>query len=94
MNLYDGGTFRIETEWKELVQYWEGDHGYIFDAGWGVDPGDLYVPAAEDWDAATPDWMNGRRDEIVARLIERSRHTVVELAPGSSDLVPWRLLAR
>ncbi|WP_349865013.1 hypothetical protein [Leifsonia sp. WHRI 6310E] len=88
----DDGSFRIEAVWKELVEYWEGDHGYVFDAAWGVEPGDLYVPAPQDWDAVTPEWMNGRRDEIVARLITRSHHNVVELPPGGVELVEWRIL--
>lgn len=92
MSVFDDGNFRIEAVWKELVEYWEGDRGYVFDAAWGVEPGNLYVPAPEDWDAATPEWMNGRRDEIVARLIAFSHHNVVEDEPSGGELLPWRLL--
>lgn len=75
-----------------MVEYWEGDHGYVFDAAWGVDPGNLYVPAPEDWDGATPEWMNGRRDEIVARQVGCSQHHIVELEPRVGELLLWRLL--
>lgn len=92
MSIFDDGNFRIEAVWKELVEYWESDRGFVFDAAWGVEPGDLYVPAPEDWDAATPEWMNGRRDEIVARLVAFSHHNVVQLAPSGGELHPWRLL--
>ncbi|MFE4951636.1 hypothetical protein ACFQ9V_16180 [Leifsonia sp. NPDC056665] len=92
MSIYDDGNFRIKAVWKEVVEYWEGDCGYVFDAAWGVEPGELYVPAPQDWDAVTPEWMNGRRDEIVARLISRSHHTVVELPPSSGELLGWRVL--
>lgn len=92
MSIFDDGNFRIEAVWKELIEYWEGDHGYVFDAAWGVEPGDLYVPAPEGWDASTPEWMNGRRDEIVARLVAFSHHSVVELAPSGGELLRWRLL--
>jgi hypothetical protein len=69
VSIFDDGNFRIEAVWKELVEYWEGERGYVFDAAWGVKPGDLYVPASEDRDAATPEWMNGRRDEIAAQSL-------------------------
>lgn len=94
MSVYDDGEFRIEAVWKELVEYWEGSHGYVFDAAWGVDPGSLYVPAPNDWDAATPVWMHGRREEIVTRLDAHSGHNVVELAPSGDQLPAWRLLAQ
>lgn len=85
MSIYDDGNFRIKAVWKEVVEYGEGDRVYEFDAAWGVEPGELYVPAPRDWDAVTPVWMNGRRDEIVTRLITRSHHTVVELPPSSGE---------
>lgn len=87
------GEFRIEARWKEEVIYWEGDRGYLFDAGWGVTPGALYVPAAEDWSLVTPEWMHGRRDEIVARLVEHSHHDVIDEAPYGPRPFEWRSIS-
>ena len=63
-------AFEVEHRWKEQVFYREGENVFLFDGGWGVTPRALYVPPAADWDAATPPWMHGRRDEIVARLAQ------------------------
>jgi hypothetical protein len=41
---YDGGTFLIECDGKEVVVYGEAAHGFQFDAGWGVEPAHLYEP--------------------------------------------------
>ena len=76
------GSYEIEPRWKEEVVYWEGDRGYIFQAGWGVEPGVLYVPSAAVWDSAVPSWLRGRRDEVVSRLAEHSRHSLDETAEG------------
>lgn len=82
-------SFEVEQRWKELVVYWEGGRGFALDAGWGVRPPVLYVPPAADWDETTPPWLHGRRDEVVRRLAEGSKHVVEEgpyepWAPGSS----------
>ena len=71
-------TFEVTPQWKERVVYREGDHDFEFDGGWGVTPHALYVPAAEQWDTATPPWMRGRRDVIVARLAAETGDTIVE----------------
>lgn len=71
-------TFEVQGRWKEEVLYWEGSRGYLFDAGWGVSPPVLYVPSDEEWDSVTAEWMIGRREEIVARLVEHSGHVVRE----------------
>lgn len=70
------GSYEIEPRWKEEVVYWEGDRGYVLDAGWGADPGVLHVPSADAWDGAVPAWLRGRRDVVVSRLAEHSRHRV------------------
>ena len=70
--------FEVQARWKEEVYYWEGLRGFLFDAGWGVEPPVLYVPPADEWDASTPDWMHGRRDLILARLDGYARHRLVE----------------
>ncbi|MGN6722321.1 MAG: hypothetical protein ACTHJM_06895 [Marmoricola sp.] len=78
MNGFQGDGFSIEFEWKEVVHYWEGSHGYWFDAGWGASPPALNVPEPDKWDACVPEWMRGRRDVIVSRLVQHSGHTVID----------------
>jgi hypothetical protein len=73
---------RIEFRWKEEVIYWEGDRGFMFDGGWGVDPPVTYVPDAASWDAFVPEWMRGRREEIVGRLRAEPGHVVLEAPLG------------
>ena len=70
------GSYEIEPRWKEEVVYWERDRGYVLDASWGVEPAVLHVPSAAVWDSVVPTWLRGRRDEVVSRLAERSRHRV------------------
>jgi hypothetical protein len=82
MRGFESSEFRIEPRWKEEVIYWEGGLGYLFDAGWGVDPPVLYVPSAEMWNEVVPDWMQGRRDTIVDRLVANSGHVVEEDVHG------------
>lgn len=74
----DGHTFRVESRWREEVVYWEGEHGYLLDAGWGVEPPVLYVPSASMWDEVVPDWMRGRRSAIVGGLEAKSGHVLAE----------------
>lgn len=74
----DEAPFELEARWKEQVFYWEGRHGFLFDAGWGVEPPVLYVPPAGEWDACTPPWMHGRRDVILSRLDGFARHRLAE----------------
>ena len=82
MRGYEGDGFRIDMRWKEEVVYWEDGQGFLLDAGWGVDPPVLYVPAAARWDVAVPSWLRGRRDEVLARLREHSGHDLVESERG------------
>lgn len=94
MRGYVGDDFSIDFEWKEVVHYWEGSHGYWFDAGWGVDPPWLVVPEPEKWDACVPEWMRGRRDVIVARLIEHSGHEVIDSSTVDPDYATARAQTR
>lgn len=82
MAAFHGEGFAIEAVWKETVWYSEDDRRHAFDAGWGVDPPVLYVPTAEVWDRHTPEWMHGRHDVVVARLVAHSGHRVVESPTG------------
>lgn len=94
----DGHTFRVEPRWKEVVVYWEGEHGYVFDAGWGVEPPVLYVPSPSMSDDVGPSWMLGRRSAVVSGLKAKSGHVLTEdvhgyyrQSPESRVLrgVPW-----
>jgi hypothetical protein len=91
---FDGGSFQISYEWKEIVVYWEGDHGFEFDAAWGISPGVLYVPDASHWDAVVPQWLVGRRGEVVGRLVEHSAHTVKDTDAGYRHDDPLRIRTR
>ena len=81
------GSYEIEPRWKEEVVYWEGAQGYVFDAGWGADPGVLYVPSPAMWDSAVPQWLQGRRDQVLGRLAEHSRH---RMEPTNAGHAPSR----
>jgi len=70
--------WRLESPWKEVMIYWEGDHGYRFDCAWGVEPAHLYVPPAAIWDASVPAWLRGRRSIVVDRLRQGSGHDVLD----------------
>ena len=71
--------FNILPRWKEELVYSEGPNQFVFQCGWGVTPGVVYVPTAARWEAVVPGWMWGRRDVIVGRLRDFSQHTVEEL---------------
>jgi hypothetical protein len=76
--------FEIEFRWKEQCIYWEGARGFAFDGAWGVTPIETYVPDEESWDRIVPDWLVGRRDVVVARLVSNPEH-VVRSDPGYLD---------
>ena len=73
-----GDGFRIEYRWKEQVVYWEGSQSFVFEAAWGVDPGILILPTPAIWADVMPEWLQGRRDIVLARLREFSGHTIEE----------------
>ena len=35
-------------------------------------PGEIRIPGSRNWDAKLPSWANGRRTEIIGRIVERS----------------------
>ena len=91
----DRGLFRISYEWKEMLTYWEGDDGFVFDCAWGVTPGDVYIPADDFWDAVVPPWLVGRKAEAMERLRQASGHVVKDFyvdwyRPADS----WRIRTR
>lgn len=69
---------RLYEKWKELLVYEEGDQSYEFECGWGVTPGELYVPADEDWDAVVPGFLKGRRAEMLTYFKEHTNYVIVE----------------
>lgn len=85
---HSGDGFRIEWRWKEQLIYWEDDQGFLFEAGWGVDPPTLYVPVPAVWDLVTPPWLHGRREEVVARLVAHGGH-VLEDDHGEKAEPQW-----
>jgi hypothetical protein len=85
--------FEIQFRWKEEVIYWEGDRGFVFDSGWGRDPIETYVPDDEYWDRVMPDWLVGRRDVVVARLVASPSH-VVRADPGLNTPMLDRTITR
>lgn len=84
----ESATFEIEFRWKEVVIYWEGSRGCAFQGGWGVQPLVTYVPDAASWDLQVPDWLRGRREEVVSRLRTDPRH-VVEDKPDDLAVDPY-----
>ena len=74
--------YRVESLYKEQLAYREGDRSYVFDAVWGTDPYTVYVPDAATWDRVVPDWLRGRRTEVVGRIAADSGHTVVDTDTG------------
>jgi hypothetical protein len=82
VNTFRGADFRIQEKSKEEVHYCEGRRGFLFDAGWGVEPPVLYVPSSEIWAEVMPNWLRDRRVVVVDRLREHSGHTIAEDVHG------------
>jgi hypothetical protein len=84
--------FKVEPRAREIIAYWEGDRAFLFDAGWGVEPPTLYVPSEAIWEQVVPDWLKGRRAEVIDRLARRSGHRIEEteqgFEPGKGELRP------
>jgi hypothetical protein len=91
---FKGDGFEIEHRWKEEVIYWESEQGFLFDAGWGVNPPVLYIPSVAIWREVMPDWCRERRDEVVARLREHSQHALQEDVHGYYRNSPGARLMR
>jgi hypothetical protein len=93
--IFEGDDFVISYPWKEQVEYWEGDHGFRFDAGWGVDPGILIVPSRQIWAEVMPTWLVDRRAEVLQRLEAHSGHELAEDVHGIYRNDPsYRCLSR
>jgi hypothetical protein len=71
-----GKEFRVEIQHREVIAYWEGDRGFLFDAAWGAKPRTLFVPTEEAWDDVVPDWLRGRRDVVLQRLAAATKHRI------------------
>ncbi len=68
--------FTFEWRWKEELHYSEGGNTLVLYCGWGVSPPVVFVPSAAAWDDKVPDWLRGRRDELVRRIETHSGHVV------------------
>jgi hypothetical protein len=92
---FDGADhYEVEFRWKEYVIYWEGRRGVVFDAAWGVGPLVTIVPDEASWDRKVPDWLHGRRDEVVARLRAKSEHLLKEERDDSVTVPPLKEITR
>ena len=74
-----------------VVVYWEGCTGYVFDAGWAVDP-PLFIPSAEMWNEVVPDWLQDRRDVIVDRLASLTGFSLREDVHGYGNEASRRVI--
>lgn len=79
-------SFEIEFRWKEEVVYWEGSKGCVFPGAWGRDVPITIVPDETSWDRVVPNWMTGRRAEVVGRLAADTRHQVFGETAGEKAL--------
>jgi hypothetical protein len=70
------GVAEVEFRWKEEVIYWEGNRGFVFDGGWGVAPMVTYIPDEATWDDVVPDWLVGKRQQVVERLALEPGHVL------------------
>jgi hypothetical protein len=84
-------SFRIRPEIPEMLVYWEGDHGFQFDCGWGVSPPVVYLPNSHLWDDVVPDWLVGRRAEVEERLRRYSGYTLADTDAGYRPTDAWRI---
>jgi hypothetical protein len=76
----------VSVHGKEMLLLQESDKWCIIDCGWLSNPPHAYLEAPEDWDARMPDWLRGRRDEVIALLATFS-HVVRE---GELPFMPCR----
>jgi hypothetical protein len=78
-------AYSFNEQWKELLVYTEAGGTYTFLCGWGnfQRPYSVGVPTAETWDRAMPEFMHGRRDEILGRLRKwaGASYTIDEYVP-------------
>jgi hypothetical protein len=74
-----------------MLTYWERGHGFVFNCGWGVAPGTVYVPSEEYWDKVVPPWLVGRRTEVLDRLAKHSGHVVKEEGVSIVPAARWRI---
>jgi hypothetical protein len=69
-------SFSLYEEWKELLVYRDAHGEYTFDCGWGVTPGEVYIPTREVWLARAPAGLRDRYDLIVERIRTRTGYTI------------------
>lgn len=79
------GTKKPESEQHDLliafryIKYMEGKKSVEFQVDPGLKtPSIIHVPSPERWDAESPEWAQNRREEILARIKEKSSHMNLE----------------
>jgi hypothetical protein len=75
--VFTGDGYQIQIRTREDFIYWEGDKGFWFETGWGVEPPIILVPSAEQWLAVMPTWMRDHRDLILERIERDSGHVPI-----------------
>lgn len=71
-------TLSGHTQWKEeLIVTDEDGRSFCFSCGWGVEPPVAYVPSAADWRRCVPEFLHGRREEVIS-VMESLNHVVQE----------------
>lgn len=85
-----GAAWTVESRWKEELWYREGTDEFCFDCGWDAAPYVAYVPSPRSWDRVVPPFLQGRRDEVLARIRaanDRHGHVLEDTEVGYR---PWR----
>ena len=79
-------SYKVESRWKEQLVYIKDGEEFVFDCGWGVTPHVAYIPSDAIWDRVVPQWMRGRREEVVARLAADGGHRLEDTEVGYGRL--------
>ena len=71
---------------KEILILRDDDRWLLIRCGWGANPPLASLQPVGVWDEVMPDWLRGRRDEVVT-LVTQFGHVVCDekraLVPGS-----------
>jgi hypothetical protein len=70
-------ALKAKAQWKE-VTFVTDEEGrtFTFDGGWGVTPPVVAVPPEADWSRCVPEWLAGRRAEVI-KVLEGTGQVVV-----------------
>lgn len=67
-------AWQVEVCWEEELWYREGNQSFCFDCDWKVEPYQAFVPGEATWDKVLPEWLRGRRSEVLDRLRQANDH--------------------